>query len=218
MAGVRNLLFAAALCGAASPAAAQSPHIVSLDDARSIGEVTAAVSIQGPSHVNLAPACVELALPCLTPPTFPDFGLLLSGTIYPADAVGLVAELSVSDSPWFSYGTVCPGSSVPGCARPMSNHPRAALGGIRLRSRLLEGGSSRFRFFGEALAGPEWSELGPRAEVVQAGVGADDYLRSGLIVHVEYGYRIAPGARRDLSTARYAVGIGVPLGSRERHR
>jgi hypothetical protein len=156
-------------------------------------------------------------LPCETPPTAPDFAGVLSGALLPTTAVGIVGELSIASSPWFGYGTTCVPTSAglpETCAVNRTNHPRAALAGVRVRSPLLEAGTTRWRLFGQLLAGPQWSDVGVRGIAWQPGVGADDYLRNGLILHVEYAYRVSPGQRRDLSTGRYLVGIGVPIAPR----
>jgi hypothetical protein len=91
---------------------------------------------------------------------------------------------------------------------------RSALGGVRVRGPLMEPGATRLRLFGQLLAGPQWTDVGPRTSVIQPGVGLEDYVGHGLAIHFELDYRIAEGDRRDFTTSRFFVGIGVPLGSR----
>lgn len=88
MAGGReSALVILALC-LAEPVRAQTAPVITVDDFQSAAEVTAGVSMQTPVNVNQRPACQELALPCLTPPTVPDFGLILSAAVYPDQIVG----------------------------------------------------------------------------------------------------------------------------------
>jgi len=214
-------LFIVALCLAAAPARAQTAPVLTVDGYRSIAEVTAGVSIQGPADVNQRPTCQELALPCASGRTVPDGGLALSAVVYPGEIVGVVGELSVYANQWLTYGTNCffVGGGVPQtCPVTATNHVRAALGGIKLRSRLIRigslNGSSHARLFAQALAGSQWTDIGPRQRVLQPGVGLDHYLRNGVTVHVEYDYRFSPDGGRDLSTSRGLLGIALPIGSR----
>jgi hypothetical protein len=80
---------------------------------------------------------------------------------------------------------------------------------------LIDDPSTHWRLFGLVLAGPQWSDVGPLHQVVQIGVGADDYLRNGFVLHVEYDYRFVPSDTRDLSTGRYLIALGIPLGSHD---
>lgn len=214
-------LFIVALCLAAAPARAQTPPVLTIDGYRSIAEVAAGVSIQGPADVNQPPACQGLALPCASGRTIPDGGLALSAVVYPGEMVGVVGELSVYANQWVTYGTNCffVGGRVPQtCPVTATNRVRAALGGIKLRSRLIRigslNGTSHARLFAQALAGSQWTDIGPRQRVLQPGVGLDHYLRNGVTVHVEYDYRFAPDGGRDLSTSRGLLGIALPIGSR----
>ena len=212
-------LFILALCLAAAPVRAQTPLVLTVDDYRSIAEVTAGVSLSGSANaVNDRPACQELALPCVGPPNAPNgAGLAVSTTIYPSEHVGIVAELSIYANPWSSYETNCPvygpGTPQP-CVVEQTNHVRSALAGLKVRTGVIKAGSSHWRLFGQVLAGPQWTDIGPRRRVLQPGVGGDNYLPNGMTVHVEYDYRVTPDERRDLSTHRFLVGFGLPLGSR----
>jgi hypothetical protein len=206
-----------ALCLVAAPVHAQTAPVLTMVDARPIAELTAGVSLQGPADVNQRPACEQLALPCQTERSVPDGGLAVSAAIYPNDAIGIVGEVSVYANPWSSYGTDCPpigGLRPPTCAVRQTDHPRSALVGVKVRTGFIKDRSTRWRLFGQALGGPQWSDVRSLHRVVQLGVGADDYLQNGVALHVEYDYRFAPDERRNLSTGRYLLGIGIPLGSR----
>ena len=210
-------LFTVALWLAAAPVQAQTAPVITVIDSRSIAELSAGVSLQGPADVNQRPSCEQLALPCQSERTAPAGGLALSATIYPNDVIGVVGEVSIYANPWSSFGTECPpvrGLRPPTCTVAVTDHPRAALAGVKVRTGFIKDQSTRWRLFGQALAGPEWSDVRPLHRVLQLGVGADDYLQNGIAVHVEYDYRFAPDARRSLSTGRYLVGVGIPLGSR----
>ena len=215
--GCESSLFIVALCLAAAPARAQTSPIVTVVEARSIAELTAGVSLQGSTDINQHPTCERLALPCQAEGSVPDGGIVVSAGIFPRDAIGIVGEVSVYANPWSSYGTDCPrvgGVRPATCAVPQTDHPRSALAGVKVRSGFIKDGSTRWRLFGQALGGPQWSDIQPLQRVVQLGVGADDYLQNGLVLHVEYDYRFAPDERGNLSTGRYLVGVGIPLGAR----
>jgi len=206
-------LFALALCLVAAPVGAQTASVVTVDEFRSTADVTAGISIQSPADVNQRPACHDLSLPCLTPQTFTGFGLALSAGVYPSDVVGIVSELSAYPNHWAANETNCDHAhSI--CAVNQTNHVRAALAGMKGRTPLITGWSTRGRFFAQALVGPQWSDVGPRLRVLQPGVGYDGYLRNGIGVRIEWDYRFVPRAVRDLSTGRILAGIAVPLGSR----
>jgi hypothetical protein len=209
--------FVVLLCLAAAPVRAQSAPVVTVDDLRSIVDVAAGVSIEAPADVNMRPACQALELPCASGRTFPDGGLFLSAAVYPGAFVGLVGELSTYANAWLDYQTACPlaaGRPQPQCPVDRTNHVPAALAGVRIRTGLITGPSTRGRLFLQVLAGPQWSDVGPRQRVIQPGVGYDGYLRNGMAVRVEADYRIAPNGARDLSTERFTLGLVVPLGSR----
>ena len=209
--GRESSLFILALC-LATPARAQTAPVITVDNLQSMAEVTAGISMQTPVSVNQRPACQDLALPCLTPPTLPDFGLVLSAAVYPDQIVGIVGELSAYSDSWASYDTNCDRRhSI--CALEQTNQVRAALAGLKVRTPLITGWSTRGRFFVQALAGPQWSDVGSRQRVLQPGAGYDGYLRNGIAVRVELDYRFARNGGRDLSTSRAFVGIAVPLGS-----
>jgi hypothetical protein len=209
-------LFFLALCLAAAPAHAQTAPAIMLDDYRSTVEVTLGASIEGPADVNQRPACQQLELPCLTGRTFPDGGLAIGITVYPSDAIGIVGESSVYANAWSSWGGCPPRSgSIPPCPVSETNQVKSALAGLQVRTRLINHREGPSRLFAQVLVGPQWSDVGPLRQVVQPGVGFNQYLRNGVAVHFEYDYRFAPDEKRDLSTMRFFLGIALPLGSRE---
>jgi len=119
--------------------------------------------------------------------TVPEFGASALGGVYPRDTIGIAGELT-------AY-----------------THGRAALAGVRLRTGLNTSGTTHWRLFAQMLGGPQWTD-GLRQRVLQAGVGADDYLSNGAVVHVQYDYTFAPGDDRGRSTGRFLVGVGMRLG------
>ena len=125
----------------------------------------------------------------------------------------MVGEVSAYADGWSAYDAACDRRSST-CTLNRTNHVVAALVGLRVRTPLLTRWSSRGRFFAQALVGPQWSEVGPRQEVLQPGGGYECYLGNGVVVRVALDYRIASAGLRDLSTDRVSVGIAVPLGAR----
>jgi hypothetical protein len=207
-------LFIATLC-LASPARAQMT--VTVDRHLSIAEVGSGGLIQGPRDVNQQPDCGRLGLPCVSPRTIPDFGVALLGTIYPSEIVGIAGEFAVFENAWVANGTNCGpagGQVPPTCPVSQINHGRAALAGLKVRTRLIKSGATNWRLFGQVLSGPQWTDVTARRRVLQPGVGADDYLRNGITLHVQYDYTFAPGETRDMSTGRFLVGVALPIGAR----
>jgi hypothetical protein len=217
MAGSREAsIIAIGMCLAA-PAHAQTSPVLSLDEYQARAEITAGVSVQGPRDVNLRPDCERLGLPCGSGKEFPDFGLALSVAFY-AGGVGIIGELSNYRDDWIAYRTTCPYPlGPPPCAVTETTHIGSALVGLKVRSRLLKvtgvGPPTHGRLFLQLLTGPQWSDAGARQRVLQPAAGFDHYLRSGITLHAEAGYRFAPRGNRDLSTSRFLVGIEVPVGS-----
>jgi len=202
----------------AAPAHAQTSPVFSIDDYQAKAEITAGVTVQGPRDVNLRPDCERLGLPCGSGKEFPDFGLGLSVAFYPGGDVGIVGEVSNYRNDWVAYRTTCPYPlGPPPCFVTQTSHIGSALVGLKVRSRLLEvaglGPPTHGRLFLQLLAGPQWSDVGPRQRVLQPAVGFDHYLRSGITFHVEVGYRFAPNRQRDLSTSRFLFGLEIPVGS-----
>ncbi len=205
------MLVAACLCP--DGVRAQSAPVVTVDDFLSIGDLMAAVSIQAPPDVNQRPTCEQLALPCLTPRTFGDGGLAWSAAVNAGGRIGIVGEISGYWNHWSAYDPTCdPRHST--CVSQKVNHVRACAGGLRIRTPPIHDGFNRGRLFAQVLAGPQWSDVGPRRTILQPGVGLEGYLQSGVIIRFEFDYRFAPDDMRDLSTGRSLLGIAIPLGLR----
>src|SRR4029077_15992037 len=147
----------------AAPTHAQTRGGVTIDQHKSIAEVGAGVAIQGPGDANQSAR------------TYPAFAVTLTGTVYPADVIGIEGELAAFRNPWGSYAQ-------------QINRGRTALVGLKLRTHLIKSGTTNWRLFAEMLGGPQWTDVTSRRHVLQPGVGADDYLRNGVTLHVEYGY------------------------------
>jgi len=127
-------------------------------------------------------------------PTDTDVGIAALAALYPAEIVGVAGEFAAFAS--------------------SLHRGRTALVGVKLRTPLITSGTTHFRLFGQVLTGPRWTDLAARRRVLQPGLGAEDYLRNGVTLHVQYDYTFAPGEERDLATGRFLVGFGVPVGSR----
>jgi hypothetical protein len=190
-------------CVTASSALAQQAPVLTKDDFRSPAEISVGVTMQTPADVNQPPYCLKLNLPCLSGRTFPDFGVEATAVGYISDRLGIVGEASAYRNLWFSN---C-------CDVAVTNHVRTAQAGLRVRSALQDTGRDRWRYFGQILAGSEWSSVNPRGPAIQPGVGADVYLQNGVILHVQYDYCWVPGGVRDLSTGRLLIGMTFRIGS-----
>ena len=163
---------------------AHAQMTVTVDRHLSIAEVGAAGLIQGPREDDRRGS----------PTTDTGVGIAALGALYPTEIVGVAGEFAAFAS--------------------SLHHGRTALAGVKLRTPLITGGTTHFRLFGQVLAGPRWTDMTARRRVLQPGVGAEDYLRIGVTVHVQYDYTFAPGEERDLATGRFLVGFAVPVGSR----
>ena len=164
---------------------AHAQMTVTVDRHVSIAEVGAAGLIQGPRESDRDGSTT----------TYPDVGIAALGALYPTEIVGVAGELAAFAS--------------------SLHHGRTALAGVRLRTPLITSGTTHFRVFGQVLSGPRWTDLtAARRRVLQPGVGAEDYLRNGVTLHVQYDYTFAHGEERDLATGRFLVGFAVPVGSR----
>jgi hypothetical protein len=89
------------------------------------------------------------------------------------------------------------------------NHVRAALGGVRLRTPPLWIGGSRpsaLRIFAQVLAGSESTSVTSRHAAIQPGIGADFYAPV-VTVRCQLDYRFLPPGNRNLSAARFLVGL-----------
>jgi hypothetical protein len=180
-------------------------------------EAAFGVTLDQPADVNLRPRCTELAVPCISPKTVPDAGIVVQGVVRATENLALVAEAGVYDNEWVP----------PGGDRSTANHVRAALAGIQLSTgvRVLAFGRSsglrassfrpradttRYRAFVQFLAGPEASSVVPTRMALQPGIGFDGKLgwAPGWI-RVTYDYRYTRGAGRNLSGSRVLCALVI---------
>jgi hypothetical protein len=162
-------------------------------------EVAAGITVDGPKDVNQRPLCTELGLPCLTPKTFPDFGILLQVAAYPVAHIALVGEASMYANLWDTVSTTT-------IADPRDNHIRALLAGPRLVSGLMHFGTKDAegcRAFAQVLVGEERSAVVATRFAIQPGAGADFQLSNpNLWLRVTGDYRSTRGGPRNLSSGR----------------
>jgi hypothetical protein len=206
------LLLIAASLATASPARAQSPPVVTIVDSHPLAELVGSVSLQGPPYINERPVCQQLAAPCLGSRSVPDPGLVMTLTVLPTDRIGVVGEFGIYESLWWSNGTDC---SYAGCLVAEHDRLPSLLGGLRFRTRLpkMRSTDPPTRVFVQMLAGPEWSDLAPLHPVVQPGIGMESLVWNNTgVLHIEYDYRFAPAPGRSLSTHRFLIGLGIPIG------
>lgn len=164
---------------------AHAQMTVTVDRHLSIADVGAAGLIQGPREDDRrGSAATDIGL-----------GVAALGALYPTEIVGVAGEFAAFT------GSL--------------HHGRTALAGVKLRTPLITSGTTHFRLFGQLLTGGRWTDVtAARRRVLQPGVGAEDYLRNGVTLHVQYDYTFAPGEERDLATGRFLVGFAVPVASR----
>lgn len=184
----------AALLGAQRP---DSSRMVRFDAA--IG-----VSMNSPADVNQRPKCDQLGLPCTSPKTLPDGGLLLQAAVEGIPHVAIVAEASTYVNGWDTTGV----------DRALTNHVSALLAGARLvtDTRILawHKDSTRYRAFVQALVGPEASTVLPTRFAIQPGAGFDGKVGwPPAWVRIEYDYRWTRGSPRNLSGGRFAAALVV---------
>jgi hypothetical protein len=201
---------------AASAALAQTASWPALLEGTSRAELLAGLTFEAPADVNQAPLCRELALPCASPRTAPDFGGTLSIAVHVVDKVAVVGEFAISRNAWEGFVTGCPpaGATAPAqCPGGQITDVLTALAGLRVRTApLSHGREPNVRLFGQVLVGTQASTIGPSRRAVQPGVGADFYLRNGITLRIEADYCFAPGGLRDLSTSRFLIGVVLPPG------
>ena len=168
-------------------------------------DVGLGVTIGGPADVNQRPQCKELALPCETPRTMPDFGVVLQGAIRANAYAALVVEGSLYENNWVDASG---GAAV--------NHVAAWMAGPRLATRTLtyatRKDTTRFRVFAQLLAGDEASTVLPTRFAVQPGAGFDGKVRwTSAWVRIGYDYRYTRGGPRNLSGSRIQLAVVVDL-------
>lgn len=175
------------------------------------------VALDGPADVNQRPRCVDLGVPCTSPKTFPDAGIVVQGAVRATDNLALVAEASSYDNEWVPAGG----------NRSTANAVSAALAGIRLSTgvRVLAFGghaeapvpsfrpradTTRYRVFVQLLGGPEASSVLPTRTAVQSGVGIDGKLSwAPGWIRLAYDYRYTRGGLRNLTGGRVMCALVV---------
>jgi hypothetical protein len=170
-------------------------------------DVAAGFTMQTPADVNQPPQCQILSLPCLTPRTFPDFGLSLSAAGYLDHGVAIVGEADLFDNTWYTSATK---------EGKQDNVVRLVLTGVRgsvvppaVGGRKAQG----VRLFGQVLAGYAWSSVQAGRAAVQPGAGIDAKLSGGPTIRIQVDYDIVAGTVRNLSGSRVFVGL---VGARSR--
>jgi hypothetical protein len=198
----------ATLAAAVIGSAAFDAPLLAQHDAESFKrfDVALGVSLNGPADVNQRPKCVELALPCTSPKTVPDFGVALQAALHATEHVALVGEASLYGNAWDTVGV----------DKALTNHVSALLLGPRFVTSLLSFGfgkdTTRYRAFTEVLAGPEASDVVPTRFALQPGAGIDFKLApEALSVRMAYSYRYTRGAPRNLSGGRILGGVALLL-------
>jgi hypothetical protein len=165
-------------------------------------EFAAGITMQTPRDVNLPPLCEELALPCSSPRTFPDFGLSAQLALSLDDWLALAGEVGVFGNQWRADASA---------SGQRTNLVRFALAGARLQSRNIRRPSWNYalRFFGQVLAGYQASTEVPGGSAIQTGLGLDTWFSNGLGVRVQWDHRFVRKEPRDLSGGRVLVGVVI---------
>jgi hypothetical protein len=176
------------------------------DSDRSTVDVAFGLTFNGPKDVNQRPQCTKLALPCTTPKTFPDFGVVLQAAVAVGWHAAVVAEASTYENLWDTTAASGPPS-------PRENHAKALLAGPRLMTglrRLTKTDTQGYRAFVQVLAGPEASTVVPTRFALQPGAGIEIPLpRPGFWFRGSGDYRWTRGGPRNLSTGRAMFSVVV---------
>ena len=168
------------------------------------------ISMNGPADVNQKPKCIELSLPCNTPKTFPDFGIVIGATYRVTAHFALAAEASFYDNRWDSTGV----------SHDQSNHVNAFLVGPQLmtgmRNFVWWNDTTRLNAFVQFLVGPESSDVLPTRTAIQPGAGIDFKLRPELLsLRIAYDHRITHGSGRNLTGGRISAALVLALPGRD---
>jgi hypothetical protein len=178
-------------------------------------EVAPGITMETPADVNVRPLCEQLALPCGSPRTFPDFGLILSTAVRLSDRVMAAGEIAGFANHWFDYAPGCSPAVTTGpasCSSSRVNQVRTALAGVRVRTPALHPDRREARLFAQILWGEGWSSIEPSAHVWQPGGGVVFYGSRGIAVQLEADYLVmARHTARDLSTGRLLIGVVIPV-------
>jgi hypothetical protein len=173
------------------------------------GEISVGISLQTPPDVNVRPLCERLSLACSSPKTVPDIGWVISGARNFTTSFAIVGEIGTYNNVWDSWETIRSNHRE-------ANHVHGAMAGPRISTRFLHfADGTDLRFFGQALAGVQVSDIVPGGRAVRAGAGADFATRSGVMVRQTLDYCFARDQPRRLSGGRWLIAIVFPVGSRD---
>src|SRR5262249_25631560 len=139
------------------------------DSAATRFDVAAGVMMTTPKDVNQRPQCDALGLPCESPRTFPDFGLVVQAATAVQPHVALVGEVSMYVNRWDTVAVNPVNEPRENHARALRAGPRVMTGFFRMASlshpmtRLnnKEPGKVGYRVFAQLLAGYEASQVAP---------------------------------------------------------
>ena len=200
---ISRLLNAALVLGIlAAPAALAAQQ--DADDKPARFDLALGFSIGGPADVNQKPKCIELALPCNTPKTFPDFGFLVQGVYRATTHFGFAGEASFYDNRWDSTGV----------NHDYSNHVSAFLIGPRVETTITPfpraPNPSKYTVFAQALFGPESSTSVETRTAFQPGLGIEGKISpERLSCRFAYDYRYTHGEGRNLSGGRFMLALVI---------
>ncbi|MGE5099050.1 MAG: hypothetical protein ACM3SX_03625 [Deltaproteobacteria bacterium] len=192
----------AILVGAAPVIAQRAPDQPALERF----DVALGITMNGPADVNQPPKCTELGLPCLSPRTFPDFGLAAQGVVHTTRYLAVAAEASLYNNSWDSAGVT----------KALINHVSSVLLGPRLTTGFRDLGirndTTRLDVFAQILGGPEASTVLPTRFALQPGAGMDGKLSpKALSARVTYDYRLTRGSPRNLSGGRFLLALALAI-------
>jgi len=200
------------VCGLAAPASAQlvfeSFHP---GEDTPPAEIAAALSLNAVQDVNVRPLCTQMALPCLSPKSAPDFGWALAGARNFTNGFAVAGELGAFNNTWDSWQSARSTHREENGVFVAAIGPRIATRFFRTRARSAPGGSV-LRVFGQALVGVQASELAPTARAIQTGAGVDLATKRGAIVRCQFDYRFVERAGRNLPGSRVLIGLVAPIG------
>jgi hypothetical protein len=188
------------------------------DSAATRFDIAAGIMMTTPKDVNQRPQCDALGLPCESPRTFPDFGVVVQAAFAVQSHVALVGEASMYANRWDTV-------AVNPVDERRENHARALLAGPRVMTGFFhmaslsrpmshlnnkEPGKVGYRVFAQLLAGYEASQVAPTRFAIQPGAGLDVKLSyPSTWLRVSGDYRSTKGGPRNLSSGRAMVGLVV---------
>jgi hypothetical protein len=189
-----------------------------VDSAANRFDVAAGVIATAPKDVNQRPQCEALGLPCESPRTFPDFGLVVQAAFAVQPHIALVGEASMYANRWDTVAVNPVDERRENHAQALLVGPRVMTGFFHMASLLRqtslvhakELGNVGYRVFAQLLAGPEMSQIAPTRFAIQPGVGVDVKLSYPTAwLRVSGDYRSTRGGPRNLSSGRAMAGLVV---------